>query len=95
MGNEDNFDDDEDYGQCADRDAVGHDPVKFVSTMVLQYMSSLLAVLGKSEFADWAYHGVPNPIRSCIAMNCALIPKIVPAVASMTIVHMFSCKSGQ
>lgn len=95
MRNEDDFYDDEDYSQCADCDTVGHDPKELVSTTVLLHMFSLLDILTISEVADWAYQGVPNPMRSCIAMNCALIPNIVPAVTSMTIVQRFSCRSGQ
>jgi hypothetical protein len=34
LRNVDDFDDDEDYSQCADRDAVGHYPVVFVSTVL-------------------------------------------------------------
>ena len=34
LRNEDDFDNDEDYSQCADCDTVGHDPKEFVSTIV-------------------------------------------------------------
>jgi hypothetical protein len=34
-------------------------------------------------------------MRSCICMNCAFTPRIVPAVASMTMVQMLSWRSGQ
>jgi hypothetical protein len=83
LRDEDDFDDDEEDGQGADCDAVGHDPGSYVS--IRQRWVGMCV----------AYHGVPRPMALWICMNCAFTPRIKLEVASITMVHMLSWRSGQ